>query len=1026
VGVKSSGKSSVSGDLANRYNVPVLAFDLEILKGVVEKGSAECPHLTRARAVLKELSDFDEDQEEKKAAKAERERRLQEKEENPDQDDEDDDEDEAEDPLADWEPEEEEAKTERVKKQTSALLAAVSKSEPYATQGYMLDGLPLSESHGDVLDLLINEGMLPECIVLLSVTDQCYVRRRFRGELSAAKAKHAEAMKELKLKRVIKKQKERRKELGQWRRRNIGDGDEGGDDEDEEDLDEDPEVPTEDGIRDQLQTEFGEESERAEGMLEKAKEEKFVNTEKISAEGPVSVVVSLLEARMARHLASRHSLLATPFAEAPERAAQLVKDGCAMYSSFALWDPVALADEREGRQEGYVLKKDRLVFAPDAPGDDGAAEFVEPPSPVAPREEGEEEEEAAGEAEAEAEEEELGEEELQERKDQEEKRQLKLRQQTAPRVAIFNEFVYQFKTDSNLLRFLEDPWRYLIQQPPPLQGISADPGQCFPAVPGPSGAKGVRTRMLYETPVAVIVMSPTPQEEVGVRRRGLGEHLALNLGAVHVSKKKLVQDALRDSTALSEQVQDCVNSCKPIPSKVMAKLIAARLLRHDVQQRGVILDCVPDSPETARDVDEALQSSLASTAGPIGVVHKVIVQTAQDGKIETWQREVSSYFDLAYRNVETISSPPGTPLFPTSFSVLAAAVTAVRKNTTRRQELVRKRLAGCPARIFDTSQLDSSLLQRKGAFERYCPAEWVDNRVLLSTDKDQVHRFAAEFCSKVYHFSDEARLASFLSGAERFEDRSHQYALPRELPRRMTQRESDAVKDDTQEAPDCTTPGLTEWEYMGFCPVTLYHTRDDIGLCGEKVPIAVFGQGKYSVLYQGKRYKMADAECCERFMQKPWVYVDGARLPRKLPIPKHLLRLPHAVEMDRYMEHTLHEAAVHAMLAVAEARPKFPGLSAKMSAVKFMAVHMKANNPNNSVLATRKYRENFRDFKEACGLFDYFLRGDGQKEESAGAAERSEEFTKKAELWDSLGEEGGRHVDPQRYIQLNLDSDKPA
>ena len=47
--------------------------------------------------------------------------------------------------------------------------------------------------------------------------------------------------------------------------------------------------------------------------------------------------------------------------------------------------------------------------------------------------------------------------------------------------------------------------------------------------------------------------------------------------------------------------------------------------------------------------------------------------------------------------------------------------------------------------------------------------------------------------------------------------------------------------------------------------------------------------------------------------------------------------------MDTYMEHTIYEACVRAMLAVEHAKPIFPSLSTKESAIKFMAVYMKVD-----------------------------------------------------------------------------------
>eukprot|EP01065_Artemidia_motanka_P021129 TRINITY_DN2521_c0_g1_i3.p1 TRINITY_DN2521_c0_g1~~TRINITY_DN2521_c0_g1_i3.p1 ORF type:complete len:2222 (+),score=1099.16 TRINITY_DN2521_c0_g1_i3:119-6784(+) len=1021
VGVKGSGKSMMSEQLSQAHGVPVVSLKEEELLRRAEEGAEGCEYVARARAIAKELKDFDAKQEANKQAKADRERRLEEKEARAaagDDGDDDDDEADEDGALADWEPEEEEAREQRLRKQHARIFGALVQAEPLVSQGYILDGVPVgSEGDAELLDLLAAAGAVPEAVVMLAVGDQCFVRRRVAAELAKARAAHAQTVKELRARRVAKRQRERRRELQTWRTRNVADG-EGGDEEEEE-IEDDPEPPTEEAVREALTGEFSEQNERAEAMLEKCKEEKAVLTFKVQAEGPTDVVAALLESALAAHLARRSSLIATPYAETFERAKELVRLQRARLSSFAHCDPVRLADDRAERVCSYKLLHDKSRPASELAADDDKEVFSEPPPP-APEGAGDDEEGDGGDAAAAEEpdeEEEIGEEELQEKMEEEAKRVAALELRKALRCAVFNGYVYCFTCDEHLARFIDHPWGHLVQPQPPLRGISADPSRCFSTRQGPAGHSYVRTRIGHEPPIVAVVLSNSAAPPPGVKQRTLAEQLAANIGAVYVSKRKLVQEALRHSTALSDHVQRHIVEGSQMPDALIAKLVCARLMRADVQLQGCVLDGLPDTAAQAQAIDSLIQSPGATTAGPLGCIHKVLLHASPGLGLEKWQEEVGGYFERAYHNVEVLTLSEEEEAAQGPFSQLVAAVSAAVQNQSRRQELVRRRLEGRPAGIFDTTQAESSLPRRRSQYGTYCPAEWVDSRLLCNTsDTDAEHSFAAEFCGRVYHFSSEERLLSFCQEPERYDDTDGKYKLPKDLPKRMPLDEATAVKDRLANTADWSEPDLCDWQYMGFCPVTLYYTRDDLGLCEEKVPIAVTGKPQFAAEYQGKKFKMADLECCEQFMQRPWVYVDGARLPRKLPIPRHFLSMPGKVPMDKYMEHTLHEAVVHAMLAVAEARPKFPGLSAKMSAVKYMAVHMKANNPNNTVLATRKFRENFRDFGEACGLFDFFLRGD-----SKGG---SEDYDRKAALWDSLrgSASGQQHADPERYIRLNLDS----
>jgi len=177
--------------------------------------------------------------------------------------------------------------------------------------------------------------------------------------------------------------------------------------------------------------------------------------------------------------------------------------------------------------------------------------------------------------------------------------------------------------------------------------------------------------------------------------------------------------------------------------------------------------------------------------------------------------------------------------------------------------------------------------------------------------------------------------------------------------------------------------------------VTLYETRDNKGLKGVTEPKAVLGSPEHIVQYAGKKYALADADAVAKFLRQPWVFVDGAVLPlaHRMPFNKEDVK---SQSTELYIKRMLYERTARAMLAVAEARPKFPGLSPLESALKYVALHLKAHNEENTEHRQRCYEGGFRAFAERATLYkDIGLQAPEDEAELA-------EFRRRCEVWDDV------------------------
>jgi len=107
----------------------------------------------------------------------------------------------------------------------------------------------------------------------------------------------------------------------------------------------------------------------------------------------------------------------------------------------------------------------------------------------------------------------------------------------------------------------------------------------------------------------------------------------------------------------------------------------------------------------------------------------------------------------------------------------------------------------------------------------------------------------------------------------------------------------------------------------------------------------------------------------EKFMRLPEKY-SNLKLPNKLPPKRDPLPVS-GLPMLGYMEQTLEFAIRKAATAVGCLKPKFPFMSAKQSALLYMAYHLKAYNPRSKEYVRAKYKKKLESFESKCELIKY-------------------------------------------------------
>ena len=109
------------------------------------------------------------------------------------------------------------------------------------------------------------------------------------------------------------------------------------------------------------------------------------------------------------------------------------------------------------------------------------------------------------------------------------------------------------------------------------------------------------------------------------------------------------------------------------------------------------------------------------------------------------------------------------------------------------------------------------------------------------------------------------------------------------------------------------------------------------------------GNYLYGVTYKGKCFLNSCPKNQKLFQRNPALY-EMLKLPDKLPVEfekkSDLKKIARAKDCSAFLEHHLSNIMMKSLAKLGYRRPKYPTLGSKESALKFLAINLKANNPN--------------------------------------------------------------------------------
>ncbi|TPP48733.1 hypothetical protein CGC21_15415 [Leishmania donovani] len=989
VGPTRSGKKTLAAGLQEAYRVPFFVYDRhffeECVEAVLTPGGGMVrgvyipqdsedtnPYVDRARMLLEEVRNRAREEKTKLKARAEAERLLQEREQREEEPKEADLQEKLE-----FEPEDPEDKQARLSEAYLRIASCVTRFRPFDTLGYVMICPPFSD--GD-LDVLFDEGCIPEVVMRLNIDEETFAQR---GALRATErreavehasvqdtaAKEVEATKQATqaIRDAARLQRRREKALRKWRRRHIGANDvdspseeeaeappaqghsgdaQSGDDHD--DLDSAAAA----AIHGEGQLGMEEDHPTQEEALDEFMgiiEERHVEVVRVDGRAARETVCRAVVEALGRHMRHRASLFYVPEVMRFEDAmARLTAGGCDL-SSFGYEDPVRLYRYRqEGPQTACAWKPAGVRVGPEQPLQESAQGFYA--------------DDAAGDAEAgddnELEEPEVLSEvlsdEVQELRDVVERRKRRCQRKAAPRVARVNHRLYFFKDDDSLLCFVRDPWPFMRQAPP-------------------------NPTLLQQPVVSVYEHDVRYATEKGsAKERVLADSVAFNLGMRCMSVSSLLAwgavhphwHALKLDCMLAAQQ----GSADPT---LVQKLLVLYLSTAEVKHSGAVLHNLPHTAMSAEALPRVACAApivkvMAASSAPLrdGRADDHSAPDA-DGEADGWSAAVA-----ALERHAAVRLPLPRPSVPLDASNLVAAVHGVEEYVQQTQESVLREQRAFPARLHNSYQVYSYVHRHLSQFTAFCPYEWLEHDDLvrsvhapqaiaaaaamstlfwLPATNEVDLRWGAIYLNQYFFFSSAEYLERFLVDPTTVTDASKAKPMPKHFPV--------IILHPVDEA--CLA-------LEGCCPVLLYDTREIRGMRRVIQPVAKKGLLDCVVEYDGKLYALRNKEHMARFLRRPWQYVDGAHLPQMLRRPLPTGTSPSdIVDHEEYIQRQLYDPVALALLAVAQARPIYPGLSVEESALKYIALYLKAHRDPDSLsdFEEKTYRRHFEVYQQRATLY---------------------------------------------------------
>eukprot|EP00111_Clytia_hemisphaerica_P024229 TCONS_00071384-protein len=501
---------------------------------------------------------------------------------------------------------------------------------------------------------------------------------------------------------------------------------------------------------------------------------------------------------------------------------------------------------------------------------------------------------------------------------------------------VYRQYIYFLSHEENKERFIQSPQKFLQQaSPKPLVPIKV-------AIIGPpkSGKTTLAKRL---------------EKECGIVRLSIGEALR-NVMSTHAHTK------------LVKQIEEYLLNGFPLPDELAIEALQLYLMDPVCHTRGFVLDGFPVTSKQmellhTRSIipykviyldttdEEIMRRGAVDRKSPSKTLTLHDSHTILAIKVACYRREekaILEFYRESYKNLVSLDAEK-------SKWWLFNRVTKEMQEAVANIQTYIQRVSGGRAACIHYMCITPSKLQKLlGEFGEYCPVSLAEDLELHDCSSQPTHELVAEYRGKYYRFPDSDKMKRFLKCPSKYVMPLAPHPLPVEedLPKKKTAAYLKKIFPQ-------------EIELKGYCPVTYFegNFRYECILPGEQA---------YLVEYKKRAYCFLNEQCQTKFLRSPERYYN-LTLPKKLPPKKDLMPVSQ-LPMLGYLEQTVASAVIKSVTSVGCAKPKFPFLSAKRSALLYLAFHLKANNPKASEYVRKKYKRKLAEFENNCELIAYLSK----------------------------------------------------
>jgi adenylate/nucleoside-diphosphate kinase len=492
--------------------------------------------------------------------------------------------------------------------------------------------------------------------------------------------------------------------------------------------------------------------------------------------------------------------------------------------------------------------------------------------------------------------------------------------------AVYRQRLYYFKNLEELKEFKKRPRKYAdVTDTPPWDG-KFPPRLCI--LGPPSSGKSYLANAIYA-----------------------------KIGAVPVSSKQAIVDLLETDSILAHEIRELLQLGQPLSEEYKVKAVLARLRKADTMEKGFILCDFPTNMKEAQILAEngvipnPVICLTLSTA-------KIMERAAKRSCFKNNFRVIKKRFELQPKLQEVLAwyqNTWGSVHYLTSerskWWLEDSTMEAVNKVFEAKRKFAISLVKKSPAVIKNVGLPRKDIASRLCKFQRFDPVVW---RLAGELEHVAHSDFVVMYRDEYYYFASKDNMEAFIATPEPF---AQFQDLPEALPYRLSPAECGEVN-----------PSSIALE--NHCVVTLAKT----GKLDK-------GNSFHIISYKGKFFTFRSPREAQEFFKRPWTFED-TKLPKKMPPkPTKVNVLDDYKTYISYMEEHVGLTISKALLEVGSVRLLYPTIHTHESALKYLALYLKANNQRTTNYQRDKYKRKMQEFRKDCELEEALIEEGFKKHE---------------------------------------------